>query len=127
MSDSPKFKILPTDDDLNELERDLSFYPSPVTDPSALTASQVGQYNHEGYLKGLSILTKGEVVETRGYFDRLLLNRTMSDRTRELLIEFATTTTSGVPVPLTSNRRDYERRAGELIGLILAMPECQYQ
>lgn len=72
MSDSPKFKILPTDDDLNALERDLSFYPSPVTDPATLTASQVEQYNREGYLKGLSILTADEVAETRGYFDRLL-------------------------------------------------------
>lgn len=72
MSDSPKFKILPTDDDLNALERDLSFYPSPVTDPATLTVSQVEQYNREGYLKGLSILTADEVAETRGYFDRLL-------------------------------------------------------
>ncbi|MBC8288767.1 MAG: phytanoyl-CoA dioxygenase family protein [Planctomycetes bacterium] len=72
MSDSPQFKILPSDDDLNQVKRDLNFYPGQVTDPSTLTVSLVERYNREGYLKGLSILTPNEVAETRSYFDRLL-------------------------------------------------------
>lgn len=72
MPDSPQFNVLPTDDELNTVERDLNFYPSQVTEPTSLTVSQVEQYNREGYLKGLRVLGDEEVVETRGYFDRLL-------------------------------------------------------
>lgn len=72
MSDSPQFKVLPTEDELSEVDRDLSFYPSQVIEPTTLTASQVEQYNRNGYLKNLRILSPQEVPETRSYFDRLL-------------------------------------------------------
>jgi non-haem Fe2+, alpha-ketoglutarate-dependent halogenase len=72
MSDSPQFKVLPTEGELSEVDRDLSFYPSRVTEPTTLTTSQVEQYNRDGYLRNLRILAHEDVGETRIYFDRLL-------------------------------------------------------
>ena len=72
MSESQQFKMLPGDQELNGIERDLNFYPSQVTEPAKLTAEQIRQYNQDGYLKDLPILTQAEVVQTREYFDCLL-------------------------------------------------------
>lgn len=72
MSDTPQFKILPSESELGQLDRDLSFYPSQVSEPEALTVEQVDRYNREGHLIGLRILNDEETAETRAYFDRLL-------------------------------------------------------
>lgn len=66
------FAITPTQEDLNRLERDLRFHPSPVADPQTLTRRQVEHFNREGYLKGLRIFSAAEAAENRRYFDELL-------------------------------------------------------
>ena len=72
MSRSQPFNILPSEKELGKVERDLNFYPSHVTAPKTLSVDQVEQYNRDGYLQGLAILSEEEVVDTRNYFDRLL-------------------------------------------------------
>ena len=72
MSESQQFNILPSDTELSRIERDLNFYPSQVTEPATLSADYVRQYNQDGYVKGLTILTDEEVIQTRDYFNRLL-------------------------------------------------------
>ena len=76
------------------------------------------------FLSSRRLETAEEIID---YFDRLLVNGKMSENTRAILLEYATTNNNGVTVRFSRTRSDYERRAGELIGLILAMPECHYQ
>ena len=54
------------------MDRDLSFYPSRVTQPETLSCKQVEQYNRDGYVKDLTVFSQTEADELRGYFDRLL-------------------------------------------------------
>lgn len=69
---TPQFSIVPTQDELDAMDRDLRFYPSPVTEPQTLTAAQVEQFNRDGYVKGIRVFEPAEADELRGYFDELL-------------------------------------------------------
>lgn len=66
------FKITPDQADLAGIERDLSFHPSPVTDPATLTREQVDHFNESGYVRPLTIFNEIEIAGHRAYFDRLL-------------------------------------------------------
>jgi hypothetical protein len=66
------YKIIPDQTDLNQIERDLRFYPSTVTSPKVLTTEQVAAYNRDGYVRPISIFSPPEIEEIRGYFDGLL-------------------------------------------------------
>ncbi|WP_149498693.1 phytanoyl-CoA dioxygenase family protein [Roseiconus lacunae] len=66
------FQIVPTEDELNAMERDLSFHPSTNTSPKILTTQQVQQFNEEGYVRPLNIFDENEISEIRAYFDDLL-------------------------------------------------------
>jgi len=72
MSETQQFNAIPTQEELDAMSRDLNFYPSAVTSPSALTTRQVEQYNRDGYVKSLPAFTSDEMTEVRGYFDSLL-------------------------------------------------------
>ena len=67
-----EFNIIPTNDELDSLERDLSFHPSTVTDPVVLTQQQVDDFNRDGYVAPLDIFTSEEIGSIREYFDALL-------------------------------------------------------
>ena len=67
---TPSF--IPTTDALREVERDLRFHPSTVTNPQRLTAEQVAQFNREGYLRPIKIFDSAEIAAIRSYFDDLL-------------------------------------------------------
>ncbi len=67
-----KFNIVPTQDELDQMERDLHFYPSPVDDPQVLSADLIGQFNRDGYVKGIRVLDSSEIAGIRTYFDKLL-------------------------------------------------------
>lgn len=67
-----QFKAVPDQADLEKMDRDLRFYPSQVVAPSTLNASQVEQYNRDGYVKNLAVFSAQEVNELRTYFDELL-------------------------------------------------------
>lgn len=73
-STSPRtdFKAVPDSNDLAGLERDLRFHPVRNPSPSRLTASQIDQFNRDGYLKGLRVYSPTEIAGIRGYFDDLL-------------------------------------------------------
>ena len=76
------------------------------------------------FLRDHSLESAEDII---GYFDQLLLSGSMSEHSRTILMDYASTVPNGNRSPFRPNRRDYERRAGELIGLILAMPEGHYQ
>lgn len=71
-STTPQFKITPDQSDLDQIGRDLKFYPSTVTAPKVLTKDQVQSFNENGYVKPIRIYSDDEMVELRGYFDQLL-------------------------------------------------------
>jgi len=72
MSQKSDFKILPGQNELNQIERDLRFHPSTTTDPKALSLEQIEQFNRDGYIRPISIFNDEEVTGIRGYFDDLL-------------------------------------------------------
>lgn len=71
-SDTLDFNIIPTEDELQAMDRDLRFYPSPVTEPRALSPGQVEQFNQDGYVKDIRVFSADETADLRAYFDELL-------------------------------------------------------
>jgi non-heme Fe2+,alpha-ketoglutarate-dependent halogenase len=72
MQASTQFKTIPNHDEIERMQRDLRFHPSPVTEPRALTREQVDAFNRDGYVKGFRIFSPEEMAEHRAYFDALL-------------------------------------------------------
>lgn len=72
MNTAPAFKILPDQTDLDQMQRDLRFYPSQVTDPKVLSREQVAQFNRDGYVRGLRVFDAEGTARNRQYFDALL-------------------------------------------------------
>ena len=66
------FKMIPDDDELAQIERDLQFYPSTVTNPKRLTTDQIETFNSAGYLRPLPIFSHSEIDQIRNDFDELL-------------------------------------------------------
>jgi hypothetical protein len=68
-----QFKAVPDAEDLAQLERDLSFYPSEIDrTTSALTKEQLEFFNKHGYLKELDVYPTSEIDDIRSKFDALL-------------------------------------------------------
>lgn len=72
MNAAPSFKILPDQNELEQMQRDLRFYPSQVTDPKVLRREQVEQFNRDGYVRGLRAFDVAGTERNRQYFDALL-------------------------------------------------------
>ena len=72
MNPPSSFQAIPGQDELHQIERDLTFHPSTNTTPKVLTREQVEQFNREGYLLPLRIFTDPEIAALRTYFDGLL-------------------------------------------------------
>ncbi len=53
--------FIPKADELNQIDRDLRFHPSTVTDPRTFTREQVAAFNRDGYLKPLRIFDAAEM------------------------------------------------------------------
>jgi ectoine hydroxylase-related dioxygenase (phytanoyl-CoA dioxygenase family) len=66
--------MIPQDDELATIERDLRFYPSTVANPSVLTKAQVENFNENGYVAPIRIFDDAEITGIRNYFDDLLAN-----------------------------------------------------
>jgi non-heme Fe2+,alpha-ketoglutarate-dependent halogenase len=71
-SQGKQFGIVPTENELKALERDLSFYPTENSNPSTLTHQQIEHFNEQGYIAPLGIYSASEIAEIRHYFDELL-------------------------------------------------------
>ncbi len=67
-----EFKVLPDQDDLKMIGRDLRFHPSTTTDPQVISREQIGGFNRDGYVRPLSIYSPTEITAIRTYFDDLL-------------------------------------------------------
>jgi ectoine hydroxylase-related dioxygenase (phytanoyl-CoA dioxygenase family) len=72
MTQPPKFDIIPDRDAIAQLDRDLRFHPAATAEPRALTHAQIGEFNRDGFLKGLRVFSPAEAEATRRYFDDLL-------------------------------------------------------
>jgi hypothetical protein len=72
MSTTSKPNFIPSAEELNKTQRDLSFHPSTVANPKTLTVDQVSAFNENGYLKGIRIFDEDAIAEIRRYFDELL-------------------------------------------------------
>lgn len=73
-----QFKMIPDDDELAQIERDLRFYPSTVADPRVLTRAQIEGFNRDGYVRPVRIFSAEEIADIRSYFDALL-ERVLAD------------------------------------------------
>ncbi|MEZ6047011.1 MAG: hypothetical protein R3C11_15800 [Planctomycetaceae bacterium] len=72
MSHQSEFSVLPADDELRQVLRDLRFVPSNNPQPVHLTKDQIEQFNELGYLIGFRVYSPDEMEKIRGYFDQLL-------------------------------------------------------
>jgi non-haem Fe2+, alpha-ketoglutarate-dependent halogenase len=66
------YSIVPTDQELQSLDRDLRFYPTSNDQPKNLTREQVAGFNVDGYVAPLQIFSTEEIGAIRNYFDGLL-------------------------------------------------------
>ena len=79
MSTDPKsFKMVPEQDKLESVDRDVRFFPVTNSTPRKLSTEQVEHFNQVGFIKPLTIFEGDEVVEIREYFDGLL-KRTLAE------------------------------------------------
>lgn len=67
-----EFKIIPDQSELDQIERDLRFYPSTVSEPQTLSKEQVAAYNRDGFIRPLRLFDDVEMAGIRSYFDELL-------------------------------------------------------
>lgn len=67
-----KFSIVPDQNDLDAMQRDLRFHPSENPAPRVLRQEQITTFNKEGFLKGFNIYETAEIGRIRSYFDDLL-------------------------------------------------------
>lgn len=67
-----KTKVIPNQEQLAQLDRDLQFYPSRTIDPLYLTSEQIEDFNQYGYLTGIQIFSDDEILVYRHHFDALL-------------------------------------------------------
>ena len=72
MKPTTDYKMIPDDEELAQVERDLRFYPSPVRAPQSLTLEQVEGFNRDGYVRPVAIFDEKEIADIRAYFDDLL-------------------------------------------------------
>ncbi|HVW00946.1 MAG TPA: phytanoyl-CoA dioxygenase family protein [Planctomycetaceae bacterium] len=72
MPPKTEFKVIPGQEALQNIDRDLKFHPCTNRQPKTLTLDQIEFFNREGYLKGLRVFSPAEITRIREYFDGLL-------------------------------------------------------
>jgi ectoine hydroxylase-related dioxygenase (phytanoyl-CoA dioxygenase family) len=72
MSNAPKFKTFPTQDQLAHMDRDLTFHPSTVQNPKILKPAQIAHYNRQGYINNVRVFSAEEIAGTRAFVDALI-------------------------------------------------------
>ncbi len=66
------FKVIPDDNELDRLKRDLTFHPADASKAKTLSAEQVATYNEKGFVRRFVVYEPAQAQEIRSYFDRLL-------------------------------------------------------
>jgi non-haem Fe2+, alpha-ketoglutarate-dependent halogenase len=72
MKTMASFSIVPTEEELQSIPRDLRFHPIEVNSPKVLSPEQLKGFNELGYIAPISIYTNDEIQTIRTYFDDLL-------------------------------------------------------
>src|SRR5215813_6371012 len=72
MNAQSQFRIIPDNNELDRVERDLRFHPLGVERPATLTRAQIAAFNRDGFLKGIRVFDGEEISERRRFFDALL-------------------------------------------------------
>ena len=67
-----EFKIIPDQDAVDSIGRNLRFHPSHVTEPATLTLENIAHFNKNGFVRPIRIFDGSEADDLRAYFDRLL-------------------------------------------------------
>ena len=68
----PEFDIIPQYDSIEEIDRELKFFPADVNVAKTLSKQQIRNYNQEGYISNLEVFDTEEAEDLRAYFDQLL-------------------------------------------------------
>lgn len=66
------FSIVPSDQELQSLDRDLNFHPVENDQPRILSVDQIANFNRLGFIAPLDAYGFEEVAAIRDYFDSLL-------------------------------------------------------
>lgn len=69
---SKQFDIVPTEEQLAAIGRDLSFHPTENDAPRILTSKQIADYNKLGFVAPCAVYSSDEINNIRTYFDNLL-------------------------------------------------------
>ncbi len=66
------FKVIPDDNELDRLKRDLAFHPADAAKARTLSPEQVETYNEKGFVRRFVVYEPAQAEQIRSYFDRLL-------------------------------------------------------
>ena len=80
MAAQTDFAIIPTQEELDQLDRELCFFPVENPSPRTLTLEQIDDYNRDGYLKGFRVYSTAEIATIRTEFDKLLAQYTAAGK-----------------------------------------------
>lgn len=72
MQEKTDFAIIPDQKSINELSREIGFFPTANDAPQSLTKDQIRTWNADGYLGPLDFYSPEEITDIREYFDALL-------------------------------------------------------
>ena len=72
MAHAQEFALVPTEEQLREIDRELRFEPTRNPSPKVLSREQIDFYNANGYLMPLTAFDAEEAADFRDWFDGLL-------------------------------------------------------
>lgn len=72
MSNTTDFAIIPDQQAISEIDREIRFFPAETEHPGQLRREDLRDWNRDGYLGPLDLYDAAEIGEIRDYFDRLL-------------------------------------------------------
>ncbi|MCI0364131.1 MAG: phytanoyl-CoA dioxygenase family protein, partial [Phycisphaerales bacterium] len=72
MTEPAQFKLVPEQNELTAIQRELRFHPVVNRHPAKLTSDQIAVFNRAGYIKGIRIFDDEEIAAHRRYLDALL-------------------------------------------------------
>ena len=67
-----EFDIIPQVESIEEIERELDFFPASEEGCRTLTVEQVRNYNRNGFVSGLEVFTGSQALDLKRFFDGLL-------------------------------------------------------
>ena len=73
MSTAPdQIDVVPDDEQLTRISRDLRFLPADPALARTLSAEQIGDYNSKGFLRPLNLYSHDDIADIRNWFNDLL-------------------------------------------------------